>query len=68
MTHIGYVYVYHIVNSTGVVIDSHKIAHLFVSDTQKKYSRFQFVVTLGTVLEVNPESWTQLKGSNEKRI
>ena len=39
MTHIGYVYVYHIVNSTGVVIDSHKIAHLFVSDTQKKYSR-----------------------------
>lgn len=47
MTHIGYVYVYHIVNSTGVVIDSHKIAHLFVSDTQKKYSRFQFVTYEG---------------------
>ena len=47
MTHIGYVYVYHIVNNTGVVIDSHKIAHLFVSDTQKKYSRFQFVTYEG---------------------
>ena len=24
--------------------------------------------TTGTGTEVNPESWTQLKGSNEKRI
>ena len=32
------------------------------------YLSDSFEGTAGQILEVNPESWTQLKGSNEKGI
>ena len=39
----------------------------FTTDSGTRYS-VSFLVTGGQTPEVNPESWTQLKGSNEKRI
>jgi len=36
-------------------------------ETTKFPNKISFV-TIGTNDEVNPESWTQLKGSNEKGI
>ena len=36
--------------------------------TDQKHALVGLKAHAGTGIEVNPESWTQLKGSNEKRI
>ena len=47
----------------GMSVELAEKVHLLFMANYIDYS-----VTGGQVPEVNPESWTQLKGSNEKRI
>ena len=47
MTHIGYIHTYHANERKGIVIDSHRFAHIFSSVEGHHFTRFQFVTYEG---------------------